>query len=322
MFIRYFRKSYLQQYLLLLIFAIALWMPSFLNPPFIAAKSQSTPLYNLIIQLTNSKLIWVISAFSLLFLQSIFFNLILTKNEFIRKTSVIGSFIYFTLMSHHIDYQYFNPALLSHFFILLCIHFLLNMYGKEVVLRDTFRLGFYIGLATLFYLPSIFYIALIYITLLVYRASYWREWVIPIFSFFTPYIFLFTYYFACDKLYVFNSYFQYFFNDISISWPYNDTLSIVISIALGLIFLISFLHILRTNNEKGVQVRKKTTIFINLLLISIICLLVSTEPMTSFSTFIIPIALIVAVYFNDLRKTLWIDIYFTAILILLFINNY
>lgn len=322
MFIRYFRNSYLQQYILFFVFALALWIPTFLNPPYIAAQSPSSPLYNVLIQLTNSKLIWAFAAFGVLFIQSLFFNLILTKNDFISKTSLIGSFIFFTLMSHHSGFQYFNPALLSHFFILFCVYFLLNMYGKEGILRDSFRLGFYIGLATLFFLPSIFFIALILTTLLIFRVSYWREWIIPIFSFFTPYIFLFTYYFASDKLYLFESYFQNFFQEISFSWPYKDTLSIIISISFALIILISFLSILRRKSEKSVYVRKKTTIFINFLLISIISLLISTESMTSFSTFIIPIALVVAIYFNDLRKTLWVDIFFTILLILMFINIY
>ncbi len=322
MFIKFFRHSYLQQYLLFFVFALALWIPTFLNPPYIAAQSPSSPLYNLLIQLTNSKLIWAFATFGVLLIQSIFFNIILTKNEFISKTSLIGSFIFFTLMSHHSSFQYFNPALLSHFFILLCVYFLLNMYGKEGVLRDSFRLGFYIGLATLFFLPSIFFLSLIFTTLLIFRVSYWREWIIPIFSFFTPYLFLFTYYFVSNKLYLFESYFQHFFQKINLNWPYTDILSIVISISIGLIILISFLSFLRRKNEKSVHVRKKAAIFINFLLISIISLLISTESMTSFSTFIIPIALVVAVYFNDLRKTLWVDIFFTIILILIFINIY
>lgn len=322
MFIKFFRHSYLQQYLLFFVFATALWIPSFLNPPYIAAQSPSSPLYNLLIQCSNSKLLWAFAAFGVLLIQSLFFNLILTKNDFTSRTSLLGSFIYFTLMSHHSSFQYFNPALLSHFFILLCVYFLLNMYGKEGVLRDSFRLGFYIGLASLFFLPSLFFLVLIFSALLIYRVSYWREWVIPIFSFLTPYIFLFTVYFVSEKLYLFELYFQHFFQGISFSWPYNNTISIVVSTTLGLIILISFIHILGRKSEKSVHVRKKAAIFINFLLISIISLLISTESMSSFSTFIIPIALIVAVYFNDLRKTLWVDIFFTMILILLFINLY
>ncbi len=322
MFIKFFRHSYLQQYLLFIVFALVLWIPTFLNPPYIAAQSPSSPLYNLLIQFTNSKLIWAYTAFGVLLLQSFFFNLILTKNDFISKTSLLGSFIYFTLMSHHPSFQYFNPALLSHFFILTCVYFLLNMYAKEGVLRDSFRLGFHMGLATLFFLPSIFFLLLIYITLLIYRVSSWREWVIPIFSFLSPYIFLFTYYFVSDKLYLFESYFQHFFMGIRFSWPYNDILSIAISVALGMIILISFLHILGRKSEKSVHVRKKASIFINFLIISIISLLITNETMASFSTFIIPISLMVAVFFNDLRKTLWFDILFSLLILGILINIY
>lgn len=322
MFIKFFRHSYIHQYLLFFVFALALWMPTFLNPPYIGAQSTSTPLYNLLIQLTNSKLIWAILAFGMLLLQSLFFNLILINNDFIRRTSLLGSVLYFSLMSHHPSFQQFNPVLVSHFFLLMTIYYSLHMYGKESVLRNSFRLGFYIGLATLFYLPSIFFLILIYFTLLIFRVSYWRQWLIPLFSFFTPYVFLFTYYFVTDKLYLFSSYFEDFFNGFTISWPYNDTFSLITSIALGIIILMSFVNTIRRKSEKSVYVRKKIIFFIYFFLISLISLLISTESMTSFTTFIIPISLFVAVYFNDLRKTLWIEIFFACIIVSIFINIY
>lgn len=322
MFIRYFRNSYLQQHIIFFVFALTLWIPTFINPPYIAAQSPSSPLYNLLIQLTNSKLIWSILAFGAILLQSLFFNLILTKNDYIRKTSLLGSFLYFVIMSHHPYLQQFSPAIMSHFFILSTVYFALNMYGKEDVIRESFRLGFNVGLASLFYLPSIFFLVLIFSTLLLYRVSYWRLWIIPVFSFLSPYIFLFTFYFATDKLYIFNSYFEHFLNKLTFSWPYNDTLSTIISIALGITLVLSFGNFLRRKHEKSIHLRKKITFFIYFLLIAIISVLISSESLTSFTTFIIPVSLIIAVYFNDLKKTLWVDIFFTIILILIFINIY
>ena len=212
MFIRFFRQSYFSQYIIFFVFALVLWIPTFINPPYIGAQSIDSPLYNILIQFSNLKLIWSILAFAIILLQSLIVNLILTNNDLIRRTSILGAFTYFLLMSHLPSFQYFNPNLISLFFILLVILFLLNMYGKETVLRDSFRLGFYIGLASLFYFPSLLFIVFVYYTLLLFRVSGWRQWFIPIFSFFTPYIFLFTYYFAVDKLYIFNSYFENFFN--------------------------------------------------------------------------------------------------------------
>ncbi len=322
MFIRIFRRSYLPQYIFFFLFALALWLPTFIDSPYIAARSPRTPLYNLFIQLTNSKLIWSLIAFIFLLSQSLIFNYILTINNIIRKTSLLGGFLYFVFMSHHVSLQHFNPALMSHFFILLCIYFLLNMYGKETALRDSFRLGFHIGLASLFYFPSIFFLILIYTTLLLYRISNWRQWFIPLFSFFTPYFFLFVYYFTTDKLFNFNSYFQDFLVKFSLNWPNNNTLSIVISIALGFIIFIAFLNVLIRNHEKSIQVRKKIILFLNFFLISLIGLLLTNAPINAFTTFLIPFSVIVVTYFNDLRKILWLDIFLTIIVILIFINIY
>lgn len=322
MFIRFFRHSYFAQYMLLLVFAIVLWISSFIHPPYIGAQSIDSPLYNLLISLSNSKLSWTILAFVLLLLQSLIFNFILSSNDIIRKTSLLGAATYFLMMSHLPAFQYLHPALLSHFFLLLTLYFLLNMYGKEIMLRDSFRLGFYIGLASLFYFPTIIFIIFVYAALLLFQVNGWRQWFIPFFSFFTPYVFLFTYYFAFDKTYIFLNYFENFFTPFTFEILYLSLPEILIAIGLGLITLLSFFKAIARNKEKGMHIRKKVAVFISLMIISYLGLIVTNAPLNEFTTILIPTSVLLAMHFNDLRKIIFADIYMGLTIAIIIFNMY
>lgn len=322
MLIRIFRQDNLSQYLFFILFAFALWLPTFINPPHIYPQNNNSPFYNLFIQISNSKLVWAILAFIFLISQSFIFNTILTKNEIIRKNSMLGILLYFTLMSHHSSFQIFHPVLICNFFLLYIIYLLLKMYGREDVLRDSFRLGFILGLSSMFFFPSIFFFFFIFLTLLLYRVSQWRQWVIPIFSFISLYQFLFIYYLLTNDLNIFLTYFDDFFTNFSIAWPYSNLFSLIILLAIASITFIAFWGVLLQNQIKSIQIRKKIHVFFYFFLISIISLLITNYPINIFTTFLIPIAVTLTIYFNDLRKFFWIEAIFVTIIVLIFLNIY
>ncbi len=321
MLIRFFRHSYFPQHILLVLIGTLLWLPVFMNPPYIESSSLNTPLYNVLISFSDSKLFWAIFAFVCILLQAIVFNTILTKNEIIKRSSLLGALAYLILMSHHPSYQHLYPALIANFYILGTIYFLMRLDEKEKVTRDSFRIGFYIGLGSLFYFPIIIFIILIYTTLLQFRSTNWQSYAIPFFSVFTPYIFLFTFYFLFDQTYIFTQYLDSLYNHFSFWGGTSNLFSNIISILLAVILFIAFMHVfLLKNQEKSIQVRKKVFIFFNLLIVSVLGVLFVNDDLTSFTTFLIPLSLYLASYFNELKKTFWIDLYFSILLILIFIN--
>ncbi len=322
MIIRFFKQNYISQYLLFTILAIVLWIPSFTEPPYIAAQDASGPLYNLLIGFTTHKLIWIIFAFACLYIQSFLLNGILIYHEIIPKTSFLGGFLFFILSSSLIEFQYFHPALIGQFFIIISIHNLNKMYGKDYFMPDTFKTGFLIGLASLFYFPFIIYLLLIWASLLLFRVSRIRPWIVPVFSFATPYLFLFTYYFWFDKLYIFEGYVKQLQLNFQNIWLLKSELSIYQSLAYVFLFLISYLFLFGKISENSIIVRKKIYMISNMFLISILGFFFFNESLNEFIGFIIPFSAIIAIYFNSLKKLFWINLFFSLLLLCTYFNAY
>jgi hypothetical protein len=322
MLIRIFKQNYLSQFLIFTLLAVLLWIPTFLNPPYIHAQESTSPLYNFLISFTNQKIIWSIIAFLILYLQSFIVNNIITAHDIISKTSFLGGLMYFIMMSVFTEFQHFYPALFSNFFILIVLNILLKMYGKEYILPDCFKVGFFIGIASLFYLPTAIFIVLIWATLLLLRTSSLRPWIISIVSFATPYMFLFTYYFWFDQLYIFKSYINQDFFNIDYLWTLKNEFSIYIGLAYIFLFIIAYLFLFAKINEKVQQNKKKIFILSNMALVALLGLFISNKEISEHTSFIIPISTIIAFYFSEIKKLFWVDLFFTILLISTYLNIY
>jgi hypothetical protein len=322
MLIRIFKQNYLSQFLIFTLLAILLWIPTFINPPYIHAQSSTSPFYNFLIPFTDQKIVWAIVAFVMLYLQSFIINSILTAHDIISKTSFLGGLVYFILMSAFAEFQHFYPALFSNFFILAVLNIFLKMYGKEYILPDCFKVGMYVSIASLFYLPTAVFIIFIWTTLLLLRTSSIRPWIIPIVSFIVPYMFLFTYYFWFDQLYIFESYINQVFFRIDNLWILKNEFSIYIGLAYTFLFMVAYLFLLAKVNEKGQQIKKKIFILSNMVLVALLGLLISNKEISEFTSFIIPVSVIIAFYFSGIERLFWVNLFFTILLISTYLNIY
>ncbi len=90
MFIKYFRSSYLPQYILLAIITIILWGYNFLFPEIKLFENFLQPAYELsLLVFATNKWIFAISGIALLFLQAMVLNKILVDNDIVPKNSLI-----------------------------------------------------------------------------------------------------------------------------------------------------------------------------------------------------------------------------------------
>ena len=215
MLINFFKTSYLLQYLLLILLGGVLWAGSFINPLEVAGSNELlTPGYNLLLDIIGyNSWLSVILAFILTISGAFLFNYTLSKNELISKNTLIAALVYIVLMSHSVSSMSLNPAIIASFLLIIVMHFIFQVYSKVEAYHQVFYAGFLTGIASFFYIPSLFFILFIWFTFIVYSLYYWREWLIVLLGFITPYLFLWTYFFWFDKLdLVFNAYNWYFSN--------------------------------------------------------------------------------------------------------------
>ena len=94
--IKFFRQSYVIQYVVIALLAIALWIPSFVSGKATMGLGEPViPIFNLVDGLLGSSpILQHLVAFLLLVLVTLIFNNILVKNQIVGKVSTMGAFVF------------------------------------------------------------------------------------------------------------------------------------------------------------------------------------------------------------------------------------
>ena len=319
MFIRFFKNNSLIQLIGLLVLGIALWINVFLAPPPVVEQTFTSPLFNLISSLTSNLFVLITLAFLTLMVQALYLNHILIKHELVHRSSTLPAFVYLVLMSHSLQLQHLYPALISGLFVLAAIDSLLDIDEGNEFYRLSYRTGFFLGIASLFYLPTTAILLVVWVTLFIYRIVNWRPSFIPILGLLTPYLFLFTYYFWMDATDEFINHYLNYFSHTKLLFASTDGYTRIIMTILAFIITISFTRVLGRINDKKIIVRKKIRIMFALFLIGVLILFLNNDLIIHASIIYIPISIFIAIYFSDLRKTFWADLLFSlTVLLILF----
>jgi hypothetical protein len=328
MLITFFRKSFLPQYILLVLIIGLLWTGNFLKPSGLLTGTDSLlqPAYNLLLKgILSNELAGKIIAIVLILAEAFLFNQILIKYELVPKNTLIPALVFLTLMSHSDQLLILNPALISGFLLLFVLHFLFQIYTEEEAYSQIFNAGFLTGIASFIYFPSILFLIFIWLTFIVYRLYKWREWIIPVAGLAIPYIYLLTYFFWFDKLeIIMGAYMGYFTGLWPVKFHYEPTLiDLVISGIILFLFFWSFLKLAADIQERNISVRKRFwSVFWFFFIAVIVYIVTGVHDITCRSLLIIPVSLYISSGFSQLRKKFWIEFLFTVLLILIIINNF
>jgi len=191
-----------------------LWLDVFINPVQITKTENSSHLFNQIYKLLEN-FYWIntILAFIILLIEATLLNFIIRNENFISRNSYLPMLIFFVLMSSSSALLTLTPVLFSNFFLIISISIIFNTYDEEEPFLKVFNAGFCIAIASIFYLPSALFLFLIWISFFVFSQYTWRNWLISIIGFITPYLFLIIYYYWFDKLEIFiDDYLMFFMN--------------------------------------------------------------------------------------------------------------
>jgi len=322
MFFKFFRSSYLSQYILLFIFGIILWSKSFIIPTEITEANSIAPFYSIIPYcFDNLKWLAAIIAFILLFFESLLLNKTLADNDIVPKTTLVPAFVYFVFMSWSPFTLTLHPVLIANLFLILVFSYLLRVYGQQDAFRLVFKAGFLSAIASFFYFPAIFIIVLIFISLIIFRILKWREWIISIIGLIVPYIYLTVYYFLFDKLEIMFGNYVAFFEALSQFKFSYDFFTNTIWIIIIILFIISFIYIRLNIKEKNINIRKKLITTIYFFLITLIIFITNSESI-NISITIIPISILISTFLSEIKRTFWFELIFILLMVLIILNNY
>ena len=279
--VKFFRNSYLIQYVTIALLVIAIWIPSFITANVdVTWRSDVTPLYNLVADILD---FWppamLIFAMLLMGFEAVFFNSILSANQITGMVHTLGAVVFLLLMNLLPVQTTFYPFLLASAFLLMFIHTLFAIYQAN---RPEFYLlnaGFYLSFATMCWFPSLLLAVWGVVALSIIHKGSLRLHIIPFIGLLLPYFFFFAaHYLMGDVLVVLQGYADYF-GGFRLSVEGFNWMKIAI---LGFLLLTVILAWLTPRNysfEKSVSVRVKITMTIVLLAFGIFMLFLEGDPM-------------------------------------------
>lgn len=322
--IKFLRSSFAGQYAVILIIAIGLYIPSFIDPvvPDIT-KTVSGPLYEPLSKILHEfPMIATIISLVLLLIQAFLFNTILAVNQLITRRSTFGAFVFVLVFSQSVFQTTIYPFVPASVFIMIALYILYRIEDKTENQIDIFNTGLFVSIASLFYLPAILLIVWIWISLLMSRSGSFRELMISIVGFFTPYIFLAVFYFMSNSLIKnvleYNEVPSLFsFSAITVDWH-----SLVIWVIVTFLLLQSFSLIFSASGEKSSEIRKKKAIANVLFMFSIPSFAFMNQHIIQNGLILFPIAILLSYSLSNVKKVLISELLLWCLIIAITLNHF
>ena len=90
----------------------------------------------------------------LVLLQALLLNILSARFRVSREVTMFPGLFYILLMSTLPSFLHLSPVLMGNTFLILAISSLFNAYNKSSVADSIFNIGFWIGVASLFYFSN------------------------------------------------------------------------------------------------------------------------------------------------------------------------
>lgn len=244
----------------------------------------------------------VIVTLALTLVQAFQLNQVVNYYNFLGKPSFLTALMYMTLVSLFLPFLVLSPTLICNFLTIWMMGKLFKLYKLTDIKGRMFDLGVIVALGSLVYFPFIVMLLLLWISLLIFRPFYWREWLTPLLGFVTVYFLLgVTYYWLrrTDEFYAIFAPLSYAFpTDIHVD--YHDAIALI-PVVLGLLF---FLGVLKDQYFKSiVHVRKSFKLLFYMLLLVIVSFYLNEN--TTINHFLLcvpPLSIYLAYYFTHAKK--------------------
>ena len=295
-----------------------------LPKPEIINTENAFPLFLYAFQIVRKSRVALI-VISLLFvvLQAFFLTHVINKQGVLRDSSHLPALLFVILMSCFPEQLSFNPLLFANFFIIVFLNSIFNFYRSETAVFEVFNAGVFIGLASLFYWPSLFLFPLTMASLFVLRPFNIREWLVSFFGVLLPFLFFGAVLFWLDMLSVnsIKSILEPLYS-VKFSTAYNGTY-IILTAILAIILIAALWRFSRDlNNFSNLRARKFLAIIVWFFLFAALSYLVASKnSMIGLSFLAVPLSVIISNYFLSLKNQLLAELIFLLLLAAVIYNQ-
>lgn len=306
---------------------IALWLPDFRDHfvqlfPF---DLYAGPLYELVGSFSTRNILFSkITALLLYFLIAILLVRLNIKYFFIQSRTQLPAVIYLLIISGIIIIQRFNPVILSSLLLIIATDRIFESFKFDGLAYHYFDAALLISLSSLIYINSFYFIAFLWVGLVLLRQFRWREWSFTIIGLILPYLFLYGYYLATGKdihEMLFKTIREYFSDGFAITYRVFQV-KLFGYILLAYILLAS-VFMMQLFDTKKTHSRKYFLFFLWMFIIStLMFILIPSYGVEYLIIAAIPVSYLLSHYFAFSRLN-WINrIIFTVFLLIPFIVVY
>jgi hypothetical protein len=315
MIIRFFKSSQPASIIFLPMLAIAMWIPAFIKPHEIDF-SAAMPLFEEIAHwLIDFPRLAAFIAMLFVISEAFLLNYLVNQHEVLGRQTDLPAFIYIILISCCYPLLKLHPLLISNLFILISLNKLFGTYRQNSAFSQVFDSGFFISIATLFYLPSALYFLVIWVALVALRPFIWREWTIAFTGFAIPIAFAVAYYYLTDDLKLFgykieaNSTFNFFLS-YHLEGGY-----LILTTTLGILFVFSLLKLLTSMEGNKIKTKRIMLVCIFFMFIAIVTTKFSYQhTIVSFVSVFIPFSIFTSNYFLQIKRSWLAELIFFIVL--------
>jgi uncharacterized protein DUF6427 len=237
---------------------------------------------------------------ALVFLQALLINIVVAKFRMATTVSLFPGLYYALLSSMFPEFLALSPALLANTFFILALWELFETYRKNNVAGNIFNVGFWLGIASLFYFSEVVFLVLAFIGLNVLRAFKVKELLMLWIGFLVPYVISMVYFFWNDELgFFFQNYIlgKFSFLDFQFLNSLESYIKLGIITALGLVVFFSFNDYYA---KKNIQAQKNITVLFWALFIAAVSFLFQSN-IQFFHLLIFTVPLGILLSFNFLK---------------------
>jgi len=238
----------------------------------------------------------------LIYIQALIFNRVVNNHGLLAKPSFLPALLYITGASLFEPFLILSPTLICNFMLILVMDKLLRIGKSPNAIMIMFDVGIFIAIGTLIYFPFVVMLLLIWLSLLLYRSFYWREWVSGLIGFLIIFFFLAVFYYWNDNLTMFYKIWLPLKNKFPSAFKiqYNDYLVLV---PVGVMMILAIIRLRENFFRSFISTRKAFQMLFFMFLIAILSFYTKSNfKLYHFLLCVPPGAVLLAYYFSNATK--------------------
>lgn len=203
MFVRLLKGPQPSNILLITLFSTLLWLKTFMIHDHSVQEYFAPFIEGYLNQWSHLPIINSVILFGIIIFEAFYMIRINLKYIFIESRTYFPALIYILWITLMLGTNHFNAVIIANLFTLFAIEAILKIQIGKLNVRLVYKAGLLIGVASLFYWPSILIIIPIWIFTLILHGINWRGLVAQLIGALTPWMFVFFGYFLINQPHIY-----------------------------------------------------------------------------------------------------------------------